>query len=360
MRRCRHSPTFSILDAVLRLLVVLILQVIPYDKLIIYAILVFAVQTVIRIIYGVYCSKNFPEVHTRPSYDKKIFKEIFAFSGWTLNGYLAGVCRGQGLNIVLNLFFGPTVNAARGLAVRVQSACSQFSNNFLLAARPQITKSYAQGDLSYMHKLFLKSTKFGVFIVFFIALPLSLEADQVLVWWLGIVPEHTTNFLRLILFSSLLKCMDVTIVCCVHATGNLKKFQLIEGTMLLSIVPISYVLLKFFHTPPESVFIVDIVVEIVTQYARMLIVLPMIKLPLMDYVKQVVVPILLVLLTAPVLPILTYCWLDKNVWTFFVVCIVSVICSGAAIYVLGCTPHERQLGVEKAKAMYVKFKNRKK
>ena len=346
----------SIFDAVMRLVNVTLLVVIPYDKLITFALLNFAVGIIDRIIYGVYTAKNFEEVHTRPCYDKKQFKEIFAFAGWTMNGNLAVMGYTQGLNMLLNIFFGPAVNAARAIAVRVQMICVQFSGNFLTASRPQITKSYASGELTYMHKLMMKSSKFGFLILFFIALPVSLEAGQVLVWWLGLVPEHTTNFLRLVLCTSLLDVLRSIVVTCVHATGNLKKFQIVEGTMLLSIVPISYVLLKFCNTPPETVFIVHFVVEGCTQYARLRIVLPMIKLPLMEYFRQVIRPIVLVVITAPIVPVTVYCCLEKNVWSFFVVCIVCVLCSGLAIYTLGCTPHERQLAVEKTRNICQKLR----
>ena len=339
----------SILDAVMKLLIVYLLLVIPHDKLIVYAILNFIVQIINRVIYGSYTSRNFAEVHTRPRYNKHLFKKIFAFAGWTMNGNLAIMGYTQGLNILLNIFFGPAVNAARAIAVRVQVMCSQFCSNFLAAARPQITKSYAAGDLAYMHSLMMKSSKFGFFILFFIALPVSLEAGQVLVWWLKIVPQHTVSFLRLVLCTSLLNVLGVIVITCVHATGDIKKFQIVEGSMLLSIVPIAYLLLKFFNLPPETVFVVHAVVEALTQYARLRIVLPMIKLPLKTYICQVIRPIALVALTAPPLPIAVYCCLPKNVLSFFLVCALCVVSSSAAIYFLGATPHERQLAVEKIK-----------
>lgn len=349
----------SIFDAVMRLVNATLLVVIPYDKLITFALLNFAVGIIDRIIYGVYTAKNFEEVHTRPCYDKKQFKEIFVFAGWTMNGNLAVMGYTQGLNMLLNIFFGPAVNAARAIAVRVQMICVQFSNNFLMASRPQITKSYAAGDLPYMHKLMMKSSKFAFFILFFVTLPLMLEAGQVLTWWLGIVPEHTVNFIRLVLVVSMLNILGGLIVTCVHATGNLKKFQLVEGSMLLSIVPIAYVLLKFCGAPPESVFVVHIIVEACTQYARLLIVLPMIKLRLREYFRQVIIPIAFVAATAPVIPTIAHHYMEENVLTFFVVCTVSVISSAVFIYTLGCTPHERQLAVEKTKTMYLKLKQRK-
>ena len=285
----------SIVDAVLKLLIVYLLVIIPYDKLIVYAILFFCIQAFDRIVYGIYCSRHFEETRTRFSYDGKLFKEIFAFAGWTMNGNLAYMGYTQGLNILLNIFFGPAVNAARGIAVQVQSVCQQFCTNFQMALNPQLTKSYAQGNIDDMHRLLIKSSKLSFYILFFIVLPLILEAEFVLKIWLGMVPEHTVTFLRLILVVGLLYTLSNPIIVSVHATGKLKKFQIIEGSMLLSIVPIAYILLKFFGIQPEYVFVVHIIVELFTQYARLRIVLPMISMPLYDYVRSVIIPILKVL-----------------------------------------------------------------
>ena len=144
----------------------------------------------------------------------------------------------------MNIFFGPAVNAARGIAVQVQSVCQQFCGNFQMALNPQLTKSYAQGNLENMHRLLVRSSKFSFYILFLGVLPLMFEAELVLKVWLGIVPEHTVNFLRLMLVVGLLYTLSNPINVSVQATGQLKKLQTIEGTMLLLIVPTAYFLLK--------------------------------------------------------------------------------------------------------------------
>ena len=331
----------SIADAVLKLLIVYLLVVISYDKLIIYAILYFCIQTFDCIIYGIYCLRNFEETHTRLRYDGKLFREIFAFAGWTMNGNLAIIGFTQGLNILLNIFFGPAVNAARGIAVQVQGVCQQFCNNFQMALNPQLTKSYAQGDYDNMHRLLIKSSKFSFYILFFIVLPLMFEAEFVLKLGLGIMPEHTVAFLRLILVVGLLYTLSNPIIVSVHATGRLKKFQLIEGTMLLTIVPIAYILLNFFGIRPEYVFVVHIVVELCTQYARLRIVLPMIGMKLGDYFISVIKPIVSVVILSPWLPYITNATVHGQWTSFFIVCIVCVLCISGSVYLIGCTPSER-------------------
>lgn len=346
----------SIIDVVLKLAIASVLPLIPYDRLIVYSFLYLCIQLFDRIIYGVYCTRHFEETRARIAYNAKLFKEIFIFAGWTFNGSLAVMGYTQGLNILLNIFFGPIVNAARGIAIQVQSACQQFCSNFQMALNPQLTKSYAQGDLDYMHKLLIKSSKFSFYILFFVILPLMFEAKFVLHIWLGIIPEHTINFLRLILIIGLLYTLSNPIIVSVHATGKLKKFQLIEGTMLLFIVPIAYILLKFFHIPPEGVFMVHITIELITQYARLRIVLPMIGLKLSVYIKQVVLPILVVVILSPLIPFVVYHYIGNNNWGAFLgVCIICVLCTSSIIYRLGCTASERKFLLEKAKAFSQKI-----
>lgn len=331
----------SIIDAVLKLLIVYLLLVIPYDKLIVYAVLFCCIQVFDRIVYSVYCRKHFEETRNKLSFDKKLFKEIFTFAGWTMNGNLAVIGYTQGVNVLLNIFFGPAVNAARGIAVQVQNVTRQFCMNFQMALNPQLTKSYATGDYVHMHQLLKVSSKFSFYLMLLISLPLMLEAPFILKWWLGIVPEHTVSFLRLILCTGILFALSNPIITVVHATGRLKKFQLIEGSMLLSIVPIAYLLLKLLHIPPEYVFLVHILVEICTQYARIRIVLPLITMPLHEYIADVIKPVLKVGILALIIPVLVYCNMNTNITSFFIVCLITVCWILLVTYFIGCTKDEQ-------------------
>lgn len=332
----------GIVDALLKLVIVYLLWVMPYDKLVVYALLLFGVQVFDRIVYGWYCVRHFEETRARFLFDRRLFREMFGYAAWTMNGNLAVVGYTQGINILLNLFFGPVVNAARGIAVQVQGVAQSFCGNFQTALNPQLTKSYAQGDLPRMHRLLTQSSKFSFFILWLIALPLMLEGPLVLKWWLGTVPAHTDNFLRLTLCSSMLTTLSNPVIVSVHATGRLKWFQLIEGTMLLAIVPIAYLLLRLFAISPECVYCVYIVVELCTQYARVRIVLPMIAMRVRDYARNVVWPILKVLAVAPVVPLAVYLLLRQSLVSFLLVCAVSVISLCLAVYFLGCTRGERE------------------
>lgn len=341
----------SIFDVVMKLLIVYLLVIAPFDKLIFYNVLYFIVGIIDRVIYGVYCSRRFPEVHAKIKLNWKEAKPIFTFAAWVMNGNLAVIGYTQGLNILLNLFFGPAVNAARGIAVQVQSVLSGFTANFQTAVNPQLTKSYAKGDLQRMHELIILSSKFSFFLLFFLSLPVVFEANLVLKWWLGQVPDHSVNFFRLIVCTSLLYTLSNPITTSVNATGILKKFQLIEGSMLLMIVPIAYICLKFFHIRPEGVFVVHICVEICTQIARLIIVLPMIKMSSKVYINNVAIPVLRVLLIAPIVPMLAYHYTNQNILTFILICFLCILSTSSSIYFAGCNSTEKGILTSKVRTL---------
>ena len=337
----------GIVDAILKLLIVYLLLIIPLDKLVIYAILFLAVQVFDRMVYGIYCKKHFEEVNGRPKLDKSLFREIFSFAGWNIGGNLAVAGYTQGLNVLLNIFFGPVVNAARGVAVQVQGTVYRFCSSFQTAINPQITKSYAIGEYLRMHRLLKISSKFSFYLMLCMSLPVILEAPTLLKLWLDTVPSHTVAFLRLIMCTCLLYALSNPVIIAIHATGNIKKFQIVEGCMLLSIVPIAYVLLNFFNSPPESVFVVHIIVELCTQCARVGVVLPRIHMPIREYIRDIVYPVLKVSVVAPIVPVLLYLYLDSSLLSFIVVCLVSLCSTLIVVYFGGCTESERHYIITK-------------
>lgn len=278
-------------EVLAKLLTVFLLTSLNADKLITYAILLLLVQLSIRIIYAVYCRRHFPEADGRWMWKRAISLNIFKFAGWTLNGDLAVIGYTQGINILLNLYFGPVVNAARGVAVQVQATIIQLFSNFLMAVRPQIVKSYAQGDLEYMHSLVLSSSRYAFYLFVVVAFPLLVNTEYVLHLWLGHVPQHTVAFTRLMIIT----CMNYTLssptLMAIHATGDLKRFQIVEGTLLLTVVPVAWVLLKFAHISAEIVFVIYLLIEISTQFVRVWIVYPRIHLSRRKYFTEVLYPL---------------------------------------------------------------------
>lgn len=331
----------SICDVVLKLVIVFLLSVIPYDKLITYSFLFFLIQLLDFLIYYLYCRSNFSKSLAPPKKNETMFKEILHFAGWTLTGNLAAIGYTQGLNILLNIFFGPTVNAARGIAVQVQNVCRNFSYNFQMAINPQITKSYASHDMGYMHFLIAKSSKFSLFIMLLVTLPICLEAKNILQLWLGDVPDHTVNFLRLVLCYSLLYTLQNPVVHAINAVGKLKVFQIVESSMLLTIVPFAYISLKFYHVSPEFVFIIHLIVEIFTQIARICIVLPQISMSFRFYYKEVVAPSFLFSVIGITTPIVAKVAMPSDIFYSILLCLISVSSLSLSFYLFGCNNKER-------------------
>lgn len=344
----------SIMDVMLKLIIVYMLVVSPFDKLISYSALFLGVNLLDRFIYNLYCKRHFSEVNFSFKIDKPLFKEMSSFAGWSLWGNIAYVLFTQGLNMLLNMFFGPAVNAARGIAVQVQGVIQGFVANVQTAVNPQITKSYAQDNLRRMHKLMFTSSKFCFFLLFLIVLPFSLEANQILHVWLGVVPDHTVWFFRLIAFIMLTETLANPYIVANQATGKVKIYQAVCGGLLLLIVPVAYVVLKLGGNP-ESVYIVHGCIAVLTQFARVYMMRNLIDLSLMTYANKVILPILYVAVAAAAIPTIVYNEMTINVVSFLVVCSLCVICTLSAAYIVGTTKDEKDLIKERAISIWHKI-----
>lgn len=347
----------SILDAILRLAVVYLLLVFSSDKLILYAILLLVVQVFIRFCYSIYCNKHFEESKYHHVFDKSLFKEMTGFAGWSMFGNLSAVLFSQGLNMLLNVFFGPVVNAARAVAVQVQSAIQQFVGNFQMALNPQITKTYAKGEMNEMHKLMFRSAKFSFYLLFLLSLPVLFETNFILTLWLKTVPENSVIFLRIMICTSLIYTMANPMIIANQATGKVKKYQAVCGTILLMILPISYIFLKL-GCPAYSVFIVHFFVESITQIARMIMLRPLIGIRLRDYFVNVYSRVFIVVLLSIIIPFIIYENMDDTILRFFVICLVSVSSVSIVTYTIGLTQNERGFVRSKIVSLYNKFFHR--
>lgn len=344
----------SVLEVSLKLLIVYALHITPWDKLISYAVLVLNVQLFIRFVYARYCSKHFEESHYHHRFDKPLFKEMFSFAGWSFWGNLANVLYTQGLNMMLNIFFGPIVNAARGIAVQVQSAVYGFVGNFQVALNPQITKNYAMGYLSQMHSLMFCSARFSFFLLYMLALPILLETDYVLTVWLKTPPTEAFVFTKWMIIISLHSTIASPCVIANQATGNVKVYQMVVGGILLMILPISYVVLKS-GAPAYSVFIVHFCVEFVAQIARMYMLRKLIDLPMIAYLRHIYIPVIMVVLLSCILPLYVHSQFPEGFVRFFVVGITCVLSVGGTAFIVGLTKNERNFCLNKAiKLLHIK------
>ena len=345
----------SLLDATLKLVICFLLQMSPYDKLIVYATLLFFVGVIDRIIYAVYCNKRFEEVHAPARIDKEQLREILTMSGWSLSGNLFWILNTQGVNLILNVFFGPVVNAARGIAMQVQGVMGQFVTNFQTAINPQITKSYANVEYDRMHSLLHLSSKFSYFLMLLMSVPVFIEAPIILKWWLGTIPDNTIVYLRIILLYSVFATLANPLWIAVLATGKLKKYQLWDNMVQALVLPISYIAFKYFHAASYWVFIILLVAEIVEIFVRVWVVLPLINHKYLDYIREVVIPLVLVSFVAPLVPLALSNYLSTNeVVEFFMISVISVLSSFLFIWLLGMKRSERGYFVEFLKKRYKK------
>lgn len=330
----------TIYEVIMKLVIAYSVFVTPIDKLITYSALLLFLSFSTRLIYGIYCTKHFEECQYRFVFDKRMLKQIGGFAGWTMIGNLAWVGYSQGLNILLNLFFGPSVNAARGIAMQVNEKVSSFCTNFQMALNPQITKSYAVNDLNRMHTLIYASSKYSFFLLLFLSLPILIETESILYYWLGNYPEHTAWFVRLIFMVLMVEVVANPLTVGAQANGHIKKYQIIVGTILLMIVPLSYIALKMGYSP-EAVFVVHLIIVILAQCVRVIMVKNMISMPISEYVKRVVLRIFAVVATSVVFPIILHLKLPNSLLCIMLTCLVSCISVLLSVYILGLTVVER-------------------
>ena len=338
----------SILEVVCKLVIVYLLKISPIDRLVFYAILMCAVSVIIRLVYGYYCNRHFAECKFSFRFDKDLLKRMFSFAGWNFIGASSAVLRDQGGNIIINLFGGPAVNAARGIAMQVNHAIVGFSNNFMTALNPQITKSYASGEQDYMMKLIFRGARFSFYMLLFLSLPVLVSTHYILSVWLGIVPEHSVLFVRLALIFAMSESISSPLVTAMLATGKIRNYQIVVGGLQMLNLPISYVLLRI-GCIPETVMMVAIGLSQCCLAARLVMLRTMIGLSARKYLREVYLNVILVTTAAAVLPILTSVILEESFLNFVIIVLISLITAAISIFYIGFNKNERDFAVTKFK-----------
>lgn len=333
----------SLWESILKLLIVYLIMVVSFDKLIFYAFLILCVGIQNRLIYGIYCSRHFEESHARLRFNQEQFKEIFSYAGWMCFGNVAHMGCREGFNILLNLFYGPVVNAARGLAVLVLGIVESLGGQFQVAMKPQIIKNYAEGDYEHMAFLIFKGAKFAFFISFAVSLPIMMEIHQFLDWWLEEVPQWTTQFTIVVLAISCVNVVGTSLYNAVSATGSVRKYQMGQAVVLLSFLPVTYIVLKFTNSTPVVPFLIQLLFYIICAAVIAVIALRQLYMSVWEYIKQTIFPILRVILVSVPMALLVRWAMPDNLLSFFVVCSVSLLAVLIAVYFVGCTTDERAL-----------------
>ena len=345
----------SILEAVGRLTIAYFISLSPIDKLTFYAILMCLVALIIRVVYGYYCNQHFEECHYQFVYNRQVLKQIFNFAGWNFMGTGAYMLNTQGVNLLMNMYFGVTVNAARGIATQVEGALRQFINSFTTAVNPQITKSYATGELSYMYSLVCRSAKFSSFLLTFFAVPIILEAPFIFSIWLDNVPEYAVIFFRLsVLVAYVDGALANSLMTSVFATGNIKAYQITVSCLGILVFPISWL---FYHCllPVWTTYLVYFAVYCMVLGARLYMVRKAIGMTIKTYIKSVLYKVIPISLLAFLMPSFLLQIMEEGFLRLCCVVILSMISTAGLIMLWGLTKGERTFLTDKIRGMFNKF-----
>lgn len=344
----------SIYEGFARLFICYLVMISPVDRLLAYAGLVFAVQLSVRYMYTRYCRHHFEECSYSFTYDRSMMKELFSYAGWNFIGSAATVVRTQGGNIIINLFAGPAVNAARGVANQVNHAVSGFANNFMIAVKPQITKSYAAGDIAYMTTLVNQSARLSYYMLLFLSLPIMVNIDYILDFWLKTVPEKTSIFVILTMAFTMVEALSHPLITAQLATGKVRNYQLIVGGLNLLNIPISYVLLRVGY-PPETFLYVAIALSVVCLVARLIMLRVNIGFCVASFVNKVIINGVVVTVLSLVAPYLLSYILTPSFRSFIIVGFVCVASTVVIVFYIGCDASERKMILNKSKQIGRKF-----
>ena len=330
----------SVIEVTLKLLVAYLLFLFSFDKLKLYSILNTVVTVLILAIYNIYCRCRYAEVKLKFIIDWKTLKEIIGFASWNMLGEIAWVFTGQGVNLILNLFFGPVVNAARGIADQVNAAIMRFVTNFQTALNPQIVKSYAASQIEDMKRLLFRGIRFSYYLLFMLSLPLILNMDFVLNIWLTDVPQYAKEFCQLVLISSLTATISNLLAQVAKAYGKIRNYQIIVSFCLFLNFPLSYLVLKLGASPLWTMLI-NIAVQILLIFIRLLLTKSMISLSIRQFVLTVIFPIVGVSILASVVPIISYVSIPDGWLNFFLTSIISILSVATISLCIGMNKDER-------------------
>lgn len=346
---------FTLFDAAARLAIVFSIKYYGGDKLILLAIISLIPGLIKQFYYWRFSKRTFEECTYHFTWDKYLFKKMTVFAGWNFIGASSAQMKDQGVNIVINLFNGPAINAARGIAMQINTIIGQFSGNIFAAINPQITKEFAAKNYTRMHSLMFKGTRIIYFLFMALSIPVFFEIETILHIWLGQVPAHTVLFTRLVLILSLSETLSSSLITAQLATGNIRNYQIVVGGTQMLNFPISYIFLKWGYAP-EVTLIIAIIISQICLVERLLFLRKMVLLPSFRFTKEVYLNTIMVTLVASLIPTYIYFSYDSSIGRFLSLCTASVISSAGAIYLLGLKKEEKKLAVEYIRRITHKFR----
>lgn len=332
----------TIYSVIIKLGIALVLSISPIDKLIFYGILMTLMSLSTQFLYWWYCNRNFEECHYTFSINKEKFKQMFQFAGWSFFSSSSMMLCGQGVNILLNLFLGTPINAARGLAVQVDGTVKAFANNFTMAFSPQITKSYAQGDLEYTKDLVYKGSKYSFLLFFIISFPLIMETDFFLKIWLKEIPPYTSQFIQLTLAYTFIDILLKPSTTLNNATGNIKQYQILTGIAQFLVLPICYICL-ILKLPPYSVLFVRIILDCIFFPPRIILNNKYVNQTFKSYSKEVLLKITYVILSAIITCAPIIIFIESSWYRIFITGVISTITIVVSSYLFAFSKNEKNI-----------------
>ena len=342
--KMNYFALVSIIDATIKLILVLLLKLSTGDHLLQYGIITLCISVITFLFYYVYSKIHFAEIRMRKVFDKNLSKEVLSFTGWNVFGTFALMLKTQGLTVLLNAFFGPVVNAARGIASQVNGALQGFSANIVSAVRPQLVQSYAINNYERVRNLMISLSKVTFILLFLLSVPIIIEINYILKIWLGSdnIPENTALFTSLVLVNMIISSMNTPLSQVVHATGNMKKYQIGTSMVIISIIPVSLLVL-YLGAPPSSVFIISIIISCINQAVCLFLLKQIFEYSIRNYAKRVIVPCLLVCVVGPILPFLLSSTLPQSFFRLMIVVISSVVVVSLLSYFIVFDTKEKEL-----------------
>lgn len=326
------------------------------DKLILYATLQLLIAVGVRLYYTIYVRQTFKYLKLRFGFNKEVFVPLFAFAGWNTVGTSAVILRASGTSVLLNIFGGPVANTINGIANQVNYLTTMFVQNFTTAFTPQITKRYAAGEYKSLIPFLHQCSKFSYCLLLVMAIPIFLNAQPLLVFWLEKIPEGTLVFVRLIIIFSLIECISQPLVYAKNATGNIRNFQLVVGGILLLTIPISYVFLKI-GLPIYYAYIAIIITSLCAFIARMMMLKDSIPLwSTRDFIYKSVSRCIIATVIGFSVPVLVHYYMPSDIWYTLVQCTIGFVWTSACVYLISFNKTERNAIFRMIKNGFNKFK----
>lgn len=339
----------GIFEGVANLIIAFMVMHSPFDRLIVYGAFICLIALITRMIYNGYCKKHFDECIFKWTFEYNLFKEMFSFAGWNFIGSISGLLRDQGINILFNVFCGPIINAARGLAIQVQTAVFKFSSNFYVAVQPQITKSYASDNVDESHDLVLRSSRFAFLLLTALIVPLITETDFILQLWLKEVPAHTTAFVQIILLCTLIDSLSTPLIYLMLATGNIKRYQIVVGLFNFINFPVAWIIL-YCGGSPELAQLSIIFFSLGALILRISMLRPLTHFPVRDFMVSTVSRCLFIVTICFIVSLTISQKMDNGLSRFILNFSVTELTLGILLLTIGLNTGEKKFIFEKVNA----------